>query len=133
MCSSDSRLEQQPLPHTRHTFLWSECLWKSCSVEMTVKCAAPYSNEYQKGALEGTGPLFFESTASLSGMMKRLATATPHSPPESFPARRLLSLSPTIQGLDSLHMDARLTQTLPQACTGLLMLSALMEVLQCWR
>ena len=29
------------MPHCRHTFLWSECLWKSCSVEMTVKCAAP--------------------------------------------------------------------------------------------
>ena len=59
----------------------------SCSVEMTEKCAAPYSKEYQKGALDRTVPcLFCLPPALASGIVKRLATATPHSPPESFPA-----------------------------------------------
>ena len=65
----------------------------SCSVEMTVKCAAPYSKEYQKGALERTALWLFPlPPASASGIVKRLATATPHSPPESFPVR-IASLS----------------------------------------
>lgn len=59
----------------------------SCSVEMTVKCAEPYSKEYQKGALEETVLcLLRRPPASAFGIVKRLATATPHSPPESFPA-----------------------------------------------
>ena len=64
----------------------------SCSVEMTVKCAEPYSKEYQKGALEDTVLCLLRlRPASALGIVKRLATATPHSPPESFPAYQYTS------------------------------------------
>ena len=76
---------------------------RSCSVETTVKCTLPYSNEYQKGGFGGGGgaprgppqllvalPRGAPATApepAAPGMRKRRATATPHSPPESLPAR----------------------------------------------
>jgi hypothetical protein len=51
-----------------------------------VKCIEPYSKEYQKGALDSMGveraPFLL---GELSGILNRFATATPHSPPESFP------------------------------------------------
>ena len=75
---------------------------RSCSVDMTVKCTLPYSKEYQNGGFGGgaaprrppqmlvalpQGAAAAAPRPAAPGMRKRRATATPHSPPESLPAR----------------------------------------------